>query len=99
MSSVVDITVVLNGGNKIFRCNTDKDVEWAKDEIRSKYCLQGGGITLDGVVQDSRVTFKDMKDGELQFVDGERSGKYPAVTPVIYISHLISPTRFLLSVQ
>ena len=86
MSSVVDITVVLIGGNKIFRCNTDQTVGWAKDEIRSMYCLQGGGITLDGVVQDSRVTFKDMKDGELQFVDGERSGKYPAVTPVTLTS-------------
>ena len=78
MPSTVNITVVLNGENKTFRCDATMTVGWAKDEIRSMYGLQFGGITLDGVDQDSGVEFEFMKDGKLRFVDGERLGKYPA---------------------
>ena len=79
MSNIVNITVVLDGGeNKTFCCDATMTVGWAKVEIRSMFRLQGGGITLGGVVQDSGVKFEDMKEGELQFVYGERLGKYPA---------------------
>ena len=78
MSSVVNITVVLDGGNKTFRCEAIMTVGWAEDKIRSKYGLQFGGITLGGVDQDSGKKFEDMKDDELQFVDGKRLGKFPA---------------------
>ena len=78
MPSTVNITVVLNGEIKTFRCDATKTVGWAEDKIRSMYGLQFGGITLDGVVQDSDKKFEVMKDGELHFVNGERLGKYPA---------------------
>jgi hypothetical protein len=75
----VNITVVLNGAeNKTFRCDATMTVGRAEDKIRSKHRLQGGGITLDDVDQDSDKKFEEMKDGELHFVDGERLGKYPA---------------------
>jgi hypothetical protein len=78
MSSNVNITVVLNGEIKTFCCDATMTVGWAEEKIRSMYGLQGGGITLDGVDQDSDKKFEEMKDGELLFVDGERLGKYPA---------------------
>jgi len=78
MPSTVNITVVLNGEIKTFRCDATMTVGWAEDKIRSMYGLQFGGITLGDVVQDSGVKFEGMKDGELLFVDGERLGKYPA---------------------
>ena len=78
MSSVVDITVVLNGENKTFRCEATMTVGRAEDKIRSKHGLQFGGITLDGVDQDSDKKIEDMKDGKLQYVGGERFGKFPA---------------------
>jgi hypothetical protein len=78
MPSTVNITVVLNGEIKTFRCDATKTVGWAEDKIRSKYGLKYGGITLDDVDQDSDVEFEFMNDGILRFVDGERSGKYPA---------------------
>ena len=77
MSSVVNITVVLNGENKTFRCDATMTVEWAEEKIRSTYGLEGGGITLGGVDQDSDKKFEDMKDGEIQFVDVERLDKFP----------------------
>ena len=78
MSSGVDITVVLDEGNKTFRCEATMTVGRAEDKIRSTYGLQFGGITLGDFYQDSDKKFEDMKDGELRFVEGVRSGKFPA---------------------
>jgi len=42
-----DITVIVNGS--IFKCPTDWTVEEARNEIRSRYALHGGGIEKDGI--------------------------------------------------
>ena len=77
---------MLNGKNKNFCCEDSRTVGWARDEIRSMYGLQFGGITLGDVVQGSDDKFENMRGGELLFVSGQEIGNNSITLPMNYTS-------------
>ena len=66
---------------RIYRCRTELTVNAAIQEIRSWYCVRGGGITENGIpVPGSQVI--GSLTGALSFVGGWSTGTDRNKTPI-----------------